>query len=49
MYNCVNMELITTIFGGMKLIYNGHIYIKDKDTVVLLTGVARRGVFVVVV
>ena len=25
------MEFTTTIFGGRKLLYNGYIYIKDKD------------------
>ena len=27
-----NMELISTIFGGKKLIYDGYIYIKDIDS-----------------
>ena len=26
------MESIKTIFGGKKLLYNGYIYIKDRDT-----------------
>ena len=48
MYNCVNMELISTIFGGMKLIYNGHIYIKDKDPVdVTYWRCEKRGIDVI--
>ena len=27
-----NMELISTNYGGKKLIYDGYIYIKDKDS-----------------
>ena len=25
------MEFTSTIFGGRKLLYNGYIYVKDKD------------------
>lgn len=26
------MEFTSTIFGGRKLLYNGYVYIKDKDS-----------------
>ena len=39
------MEFTTTIFGGRKLLYNGYIYIKEKDVAdVTYWGGEKRGV-----